>query len=313
MNFIGVDIGKTVNMACRLAKLPELLEFKNNTKGIQLFLDWLNNFSNARILIEATGGYHYPLVWKLLKEDFDVRIINPLLAKRKRIVSLRKLKTDAHDATVLAELARDGKGTSWIPTPSNFQHRLLARTYHRCAQTLIQEQLRIKRIIELWNDTSATRPDWLNGDHLKQIHLFKKKLKKLLAEVNDPLIKRLSTIPGVSEAGASMIIAEVGSFERFGHIKQFIAYCGLDPSVHQSGGKSQVYGKLSKRGSPLLRTTFFQAAMGSWQGYFRSLYDFQREKQRSYTETLIIIARKIARIVYAIAKSPNNTFSMHYS
>ena len=48
---------------------------------------------------------------------YDVLLINPILARRKKIVSLRKIKTDDHDAEVLAELARDGKGTNWIAQP----------------------------------------------------------------------------------------------------------------------------------------------------------------------------------------------------
>ena len=41
---------------------------------------------------------------------------------------------------------------------------------------------------------------------------------------------------------------------------------------------------------------------------FKELYDKQREKGRSYIETVLIIARKVARISYSLAKSNNAIF-----
>lgn len=309
MYFIGIDIGKTVNMACRLGRTEKFLEFKNTERGISKFKEWLPK-GNSRVLVEATGGYHYPIVWDLINNGYDVKIINPMLAHRKKIVSLRAAKTDAIDAHSLAELARDGKGTSWIPTQKCLQHRILGHAFVAVRDCITQQKVRTQRMRELWMSTDDKIPKWLNEDILKGLNEFKKKLENLLEDYGDPLIHRLATIPGVSKKLASLIIAETGSFERFGYIQDFVAYCGLDPSIRQSGGKPQRYGKLSKRGSPVLRTTLFQCAMGAWRtSYFRQIYDHHKARQRSFREVLCIIARKIARISYSLAKSPNAVFS----
>lgn len=308
MDYIGVDIGKTLNVACRLGSPSVFLEFKNNSRGISQFQKWLHKYEAPRILVEATGGYQNLLIWKLQGAHDDVRLINPILARRKKIVSLRKLKTDQHDAEVLAELARDEKGSSWIANTEQFKHRLLAKMYDKVSHRLTEETVRLKRLRELWKETRSPYPEWLDENLLSSLKNLKKRLIKELEAVQDPLIHRLSSVPGISRRGASTIVAEVGSFERFNRIGQFIAYVGLDPAVRQSGGKPQRYGRISKRGSSLLRTTFFHAAMTTWRKQFRELYEFQREKKRTYIETLTIISRKIARIVYSIGRSHDALF-----
>lgn len=308
MNYIGIDIGKTINVACRLGKPSTLFEFKNTSKGIKEFQKWLLIYSSARIVVEATGGYQNKLVWHLQRMGCDVRLINPILARRKKIVSLRKIKTDNHDAEVLAELARDEKGTTWIANPEQFRHRLLAKMYDKISHRLVQETIQQKRLRELWKETIYPLPEWLDESLLAPLQELKKKLTLHLEKFEHPLIERLSTIPGISLRGASMIIAEVGSFDRFNRIAQFIAYVGLDPSIKQSGGQEQKYGHISKRGSTVLRTVFFHAGMTTWRKAFRKIYEVQREKGRTYIEAVVIIARKIARISYTIAKSDNAIF-----
>lgn len=308
MNYIGIDIGKTINVACRLGKPSTLFEFNNDRKGIESFQKWLSAYHQARIVVEATGGYQNMLVWHLHRRGYDVRLINPILARRKKIVSLRKIKTDNHDAEVLAELSRDGKGTKWIATPEQFRHRLLAKMYDKVSRRLTQEKLREQRLRELWEETDSRFPGYFKEKLVEPLKEIKEKLTVLLENMEHPFIERLSTIPGISRRGASVIVAEIGSFDRFQRMAQFIAYTGLDPSTKQSGGKPQKHGHLSKRGSGVLRTVFFQAAMATWRKSFRKEYDLQRERGRSYTEALTIIARKIARISYALTKSDNAIF-----
>lgn len=308
MNYIGIDIGKTLNVACRLGKPSTLFEFKNTSKGIEGFKKWLLAYPSARVVVEATGGYQNKLVWSLQRIDCDVRLINPILARRKKIVSLRKLKTDDHDAEVLAEMARDDKGTKWIANPDQFRHRLLGKMYDKVSHQLVQEKSRCERLAELWKETGSKCPQWFEEKMVEPLKELKKQITTLLEKIEDPLIERLTTIPGISRRGASMIVAEVGSFDRFKRIEQFIAYTGLDPSTTQSGGKAHRHGHLSKRGSPILRTVFYQAAMTTWRKKFRKEYDLQRDRGRSYIETVLIIGRKIARISYALAKTVNETY-----
>ena len=63
----------------------------------------------------------------------------------------------------------------------------------------------------------------------------------------------LSSIPGVAEFTAAVILAEIGDFSNFRKAKQLVAFFGLEPSVHQSGKYIGKNNQLSKRGSRFMR------------------------------------------------------------
>jgi transposase len=45
----------------------------------------------------------------------------------------------------------------------------------------------------------------------------------------------LLSIPGVGEATATTILAEIDDIKRFPGVKQLVAFAGIDPSVFESG------------------------------------------------------------------------------
>ncbi len=45
----------------------------------------------------------------------------------------------------------------------------------------------------------------------------------------------LKQIPGIGPIISLTILAEAGDLRRFGHHRQFLKFCGLDLSTHQSG------------------------------------------------------------------------------
>ncbi len=72
--------------------------------------------------------------------------------------------------------------------------------------------------------------------------------------------QRLQTLPGVGPILAMTIVAEARDLRRFGHVRQFLKYCGFDLCTEQSG---QFRGTthLSKRGNARLRYAFWMAGM----------------------------------------------------
>jgi transposase len=75
----------------------------------------------------------------------------------------------------------------------------------------------------------------------------------------DPDFRRLQTLPGVGPILALTILAEAGNLRRFGHVRQFLKYCGFDLCTEQSGNfRGSTH--LSKRGNARLRGAFWMAA-----------------------------------------------------
>ena len=85
----------------------------------------------------------------------------------------------------------------------------------------------------------------------------------------DKNIQLLCTIPGIARQSATVLLAEIGDFSMFSRPKQLVAFCGLDPSVKQSGAYAALKNKISKRGSAHMRAALYicsQAAIFSIKG-----------------------------------------------
>jgi transposase len=103
---------------------------------------------------------------------------------------------------------------------------------------------------------------------------------ELLIEETDEQIKMMIddlgttilSIPGIDYAMGAMIIAEIGSFQRFQHPDKILAFAGLSPSTYQSGKLESSYAKMEKRGSKYLRYALFNATkyVCTWNPIFKA-------------------------------------------
>lgn len=114
-------------------------------------------------------------------------------------------------------------------------------------------------------------------------------------------VKELQKVPGIGPVVASTLVSRLTA-RSFGHSDQFVAYCGLDVRVRQSGKKSGQLG-LSKQGESELRRLLFLAAQSSLRAKdspFALQYERERAKGLSSTAALCAIARKMARLSWAL-------------
>ena len=94
---------------------------------------------------------------------------------------------------------------------------------------------------------------------LKQIDEVNNKMTRLLKKnIAYQLIK---TIPGIGENLSLAITAELGDFSRFKTSKQLVAYCGLDPSILQSGKDDGEHYSITRKGNSILRSSLFIAVV----------------------------------------------------
>ena len=116
------------------------------------------------------------------------------------------------------------------------------------------------------------------------------------------LHRRLMTIVGIGKVVAAQLVAALTALH-FARAEAFIAYTGLDPRPDDSG---QHRGKrrLSKHGPALLRCLLYNAGMSASNSkLFKPLYIQLRARGFESTEAIVILARKLARIAFALYKS----------
>ncbi len=92
-------------------------------------------------------------------------------------------------------------------------------------------------------------------EYQKSIDIIKYKIIFLAKKTK--YFDSINSIFGVGEFTTSIIIAELGDINRFHNIKELTAYCGLDPSIKQSGKSINVHGPISKSGNKYIRKILF--------------------------------------------------------
>jgi hypothetical protein len=160
-------------------------------------------------------------------------------------------------------------------------------------------------------DTEAIRMFRLVLEEYQQLCRRRKQLETEIVErlTGHPDFDRLQTLPGIGPILALIILAESRDLRRFGHVRQFLKFCGFDLCTEQSG---QFRGTthLSKRGNARLRYAFWMAgavAVRMQQNSFRRKFeDYVRSdpqngdrRRKAYTA----VAAKMARVVYAVITS----------
>jgi len=114
----------------------------------------------------------------------------------------------------------------------------------------------------------------------------------------------LTTIPGVGEVLAPIILAEIGDVNRFSDPAKLVAFTGVDPSTNQSGQKVSGDEKISKRGSPYLRYAIHTAAFVAISNdeHLREFYDRKKAEGKHHYVALAGVQRKLLQIIWAVLK-----------
>lgn len=124
----------------------------------------------------------------------------------------------------------------------------------------------------------------------------------------------LQTISGVGPKSAALLAAVLSRIE-FANADALVAYSGLDPRPYDSGKRSGKR-RLSKRGSSILRRRLYLAALSATRSKPLGLtYHATRAKGFKSTPAVVILARKLLRIVWAVWKSgtPFDAARLHSS
>jgi transposase len=161
----------------------------------------------------------------------------------------------------------------------------------------------------------------LLSSYIRVLELYCQERTQIEAEINilmtteidalDNTIENLKSIPGVSDKTISAILGECGDLRRFDSAKAFIGYLGLYPTQYQSGNSLSV-GRLAKRGIPIAKHALYMAAVGSvlHNPQLSKIFRDKISAGKSKKEALIIIAKKIAAIMYSITKH-NKPYEAH--
>ncbi len=116
--------------------------------------------------------------------------------------------------------------------------------------------------------------------------------------INDPRIKLLMTVPGISYVTALAIISEIVDIKRFATAEKLAAYAGLIPSHHNSGETIRG-GSITRTGSAWLRYAIVNAATVGVQYDTRMGERYDRiARRRGKQKAKVAVARTLAKVIW---------------
>jgi transposase len=286
-------------------------EFANSASGHRALVDWLGKSKAlVRVSLEATGIYSLDLALTLDAQDsVEVAVLNPKLVNR-FAQTLRRSKTDAADAVVLAEYSRRMPFTAW-QRPG--EQELCLRAIGRYIESLAVDLAEVKNRLHTAESTSTT-PRAVLLDLKQAQAAFERRLAKMrreamkLIQAEVALRERfalLVSIPGIAEISALQILSELVLLPSGMTVRQWVAYSGLDPAHQVSGSSVHKPSRISRAGNRHLRRALYMPTLSAvrYDPHLRAFYHALRERHKTGLQALMAVARKLLHAIYGIFKS----------
>lgn len=268
-----------------------------------------------------------------------------------------KIKNDKRDALMLCQLLKTGDiDPIYVPEPDDEAVRDLSRARERAMYDLNDARKQLKALL-LRNhiqypgtaNWSLKHLRWLTEivlphpaqqfvlqEMIQTVNERTARLKRLDDELAYqvkqwryyPLVKAIQVMRGIKLTVSAGVVAELGDLTRFDHPRKLMAYVGLVPSEHSTGGRRKL-GALTKTGNGRARRLLIEGAhsyrfaanistemqkrqeglpkeiidMG-WKAQVRLCRRYHRLMKRGKHVNLVkaAIAREMLAYIWAIAK-----------
>jgi len=303
MHAIGIDMSK-VSFHAALDE-TNVKVFKNTKEGIKNFLETISDLEctkeNTVIGTEATGVYHFLFCQTLRSLGWNIKVINPLLSHKVIESTLRRVKTDHHDAIAIRKAILLGMGRIYTDTPEILALKTLVVEREALVRMRAETKQRIHNHKIREKATGTNLHDSFGGT-IKllsyEIRESERKMKDYVPETQ----KLLQSIPGVGPASAAALVANVGDIKRFESPEKLVAYIGLDCRVYESGISIKGKGYITKRGNRYLRYILFNASFVAVRvnPILKKYFQKKIGEGKHYFSAMTAVERKLIHIIYAV-------------
>ena len=153
---VGIDVSKEKSMVCILKPYGEIVaspyEVVHTERKVSELLALLGSLTgDVKVVMEATGAYHLPLLTLLKQAGLFVSVINPLAMKKYASMRIRKGKTDKLDAARIANYGLDNwfHLVDYKPTEEAYEElKMLGRQYSHYISIKISSKLAVGNLLD---------------------------------------------------------------------------------------------------------------------------------------------------------------------
>jgi transposase len=311
--YVGIDVHRKRSQVAVVTEDGTVQLNKNVVNGSEPMLRLIGGLpSGTPVAFEAAFGWSW-LADLLEDYGFEAHLVHPLQCKA---IASARLKNDKVDAAILAQLLRaDLLPEAWIAPPGVRQLRALLRHRISLVRLGTQQRNRIHAVVadfgydRAGSYLSGPGRGWLAElelpavsreivtDALAVIDGLALLIDRIDGELRqrakaDPRVKTLTTLPGVGQFTALVMLAEIGDITRFPSARKLASWAGLTPTVRGSD-RTVRHGHISKQGSVWLRWVLNQAAQTAKRSPEFSATYAVIAKRRGKKIATIAIARKL--------------------
>jgi len=315
MNVAGIDVShKDVVIVVSVnGKVRKAKTFENTPSGHKKLIHYLSKLKgNVRVCLESTGIYHFDLAVALSRtETIEVMVINPRVSHNFARVLMKRSKTDAVDAEILAIYCERMPFEAWerpadeVITLKAIARRIAAlnklktqtkNQYHALTATVETPAVVLEHVDELI-ELLENQIETLRESALELIQQY--------SNLAEPFALIIS-IKGIAEASALQILAELMILPKELSAKQWVAYAGLDPRKFESGSSVAKKPRISKAGNKFIRQALYMPALVATrfepnvQGYYSHLI---KDNGLKKMQALCAVMRKLLHAIHGMLKA----------
>jgi transposase len=321
--YVGIDVHRKRSQVAVVAEDGQVRLNKNVVNGSEPMLRLIGDLpAGTPVAFEAAFGWGW--LARLLEDyGFEAHLVHPLRCKA---IASARLKNDKVDAAILAQLLRaDLLPEAWIAPAEVRQLRALLRHRAGLVRLRTQQQNRIHAVVaDFGFDRSGSYLSgpgrgWLAGlelppvsreivtDCLAVIDGLAPLTDRIDGELRqhakaDPRVKTLTTLPGVGQFTALVMLAEIGDISRFPNARKLASWAGLTPTVRGSDLTVR-HGHISKQGSAWLRWVMNQAAQTAKRSpEFAATYAAIAQRRGKKIATIAISRKLLTRAWHLLAE-----------
>lgn len=311
--FCGIDVSAaTLDVAVIEPDQPlQQRQFPNRASGHKAIIGWLGKCqAKVRVSLEATGIYSLDLALALdAAPHIELAVLNPKMVNR-FAQTLRRSKTDAADAMVLAEYSQRMPFLAWTP-PSLSGLRLRAVGRHIAA--LVAQHARDRNRLHAAESSHAV-PGCVVQDLKRSLVSLQGRIVKMRREAmalvrSDAEVEQrfrlLTGVPGIAETSALAILGELALLPPHLTARQWVAHSGLDPVHQESGTSVHKRSRISRAGNRYLRRALYMPALSAvrWDPYMKGFYEALQQRHKTKLQAIVAVARKMLHAIYGIFRS----------
>ena len=308
---IGIDISKAKFDVC-LIKSEDGKElygkFENNESGFRAFRSWIkvNKVGKFHACLEPTGRYGQAIAELLQEEGHAVSMVNAYQIKGFAISELKRSKSDKLDAGIIARFCIAHRPNTWCPTPPKIKElQEIGRYVDSLKCTITQEKNRLSAGAVTETVRSAVER---HIESLKEmVAELEKQMKRIVASDREltHCCDRGTSIIGIGDIAALTFLGEIGTGDRFVHVRQVETFCGMVPKLRQSSSSVNGKARLSKVGNARMRRALYMPALSAQQANpaIRAFADRLLKAGKPPKVVIGATMRKLLRIMFAVVKS----------